>query len=105
MNNAHVYYPLNVIIVTFDKAIKTGPGINNISVNSSELPSETKMTYNSVSGNQLLIVPNSPINIPLSEPEGIPWQVHLPNDAVTDLSGNPLDQDYSWSFTMGGGAY
>jgi C1A family cysteine protease len=102
MSNENVNSPLSIITVNFDKEIKTGPSLQNISVMSSGVPSETKMTYNSVGGNTLYIALTSPIYISQDPGSGeILWQVHLPGDAVTDLSGNPLGQDYSWSFTSG----
>ena len=102
MSNEKVSSPLSIIIVNFDKEIKPGPGIHNIGVMSSGVPSETKMTYNSVGGSTLYIALTTPINISQDPGSGaILWQVHLPSDAVTDLSGNSLGQDYSWSFTSG----
>ena len=102
MTNANVNSPLSIIAVNFDKEIKPGPNLQNISVMSSGAPSETKMTYNSVGGTTLYIALTSPIYISQDPGSGaILWNVHLPSDAVTDLAGNPLGQDYSWSFTSG----
>ena len=91
-----VYTPLNVILVTFDKDIKPGPNFNNISVTTDM---EVRTTYNSVIGNSLQIV-FSTIPITLADPEGVVWQVHLFRDAVTNVQGRPMGQDYHWSFTM-----
>lgn len=102
MSGENVNSPLSIITVNFDKEIKPGPSLHNINVMSVGSPSETKMTYNSVGGNTLYIALTSPIYISQAPGSGeILWRVHLPSDAVTDQSGNPLDQDYSWSFTSG----
>lgn len=102
LNNEPVNYPLNLVRVIFDKEIKSGPGLNSISVMSTGAPSEAKMSFNSVSGNTLLIALTSPIYISRDPGAGkILWQAHIPADAVTDMDGNSLNQDYIWSFTTG----
>ena len=90
----NIYFPLSIITVKFDREIKPGPSLHNISVKSNEQPSETKMTYNTAAGDTLCIALTAPIYILHDGSGQIMWQVHLPSDAVTDLSGNPLGQDY-----------
>jgi C1A family cysteine protease len=101
MNHENVNYPnLSVVTVTFDQEIQLGPSSHSISVMSS---SESKMTYSSVNGNKLLILTGSPMmNYAYNGLEGTLWTVHLPSDSVMDKSGNPMDHDYTWSFTIFG---
>jgi C1A family cysteine protease len=95
-SNQNVNSPgLNMISVTFDQNIKPGPGFQEISVTSA---SESKFTYNSVSGNQLTIITSSPLESPGIG--GTLWTVRIPENAVTDQSGNPLEASYSWSFSV-----
>jgi len=101
-NNAPVNYTLGLIRVIFDKEIKPGPGLHNISVMSADAPSEVKMSFNSVSGNTVLVALISPIYISHDPGAGnVLWHAHIPADAVTDMHGNSLSQDYNWSFTTG----
>jgi hypothetical protein len=90
------YLGLSLVTAVFDADIKPGPGFSGISVSS---PGEQKYMLNSISGNTLSMVAATPFG---GELGGKVWTVHLPKDAVTDSSGNGLQQDYTWSFTVTG---
>ena len=92
------YLGLSVITVTFDTPIKTGPGLQGIAVTS---PSETKSIVTSTNGDQLQIFTATPLGS--TQLGGTDCSVHLPADAVVSQAlGNPLAQDYEWSFTVTG---
>lgn len=90
------YLGLSLVTAAFDADIKPGPGFSGISVSS---PGEQKYMLNSISGSTLSMAPATPFG---GELGGKVWTVHLPKDAVTDSSGNGLQQDYTWSFTVTG---
>ena len=98
-SNAHVnYLGLSVILVTFDRAIKLGPASGAITVTSS-MGSKTYMPM--VSGSQLKIVLSTPLSS--NQLGGTVWTVHLPATAILEtVYGDPMKQDYSWSFTVTG---
>ena len=97
--NAHVnYLGLSLIVVTFDRAIKLGPASGAISVTSS---SQSKTLMPMVSGSQLKIVLSTPLSS--NELGGTLWTVHLPATSILEtVYGDPMKQDYSWSFTVTG---
>jgi hypothetical protein len=92
------YLGLSMITVTFDVAVKAGSGLQGITVTS---PSEVKSIFTNINDKQLQIFTATPLGS--KELGGAIWYVHLPADAVlSQLLGNPLAQNYDWSFTVTG---
>jgi C1A family cysteine protease len=96
---AQVNTPLvPMVTATFDATIKMGPSFQGVSVTSD---SKTVSTFCTISGDQLQVFPATPLSA--GGLGGTTWHVHLPSDAVlSQTSGNPLQQDYDWSFTVSG---
>jgi C1A family cysteine protease len=89
---------LSAIYATFNCAIKLGPASGSIVVTS---PDESKMTISSAQGQKLRIVLATPLGS--HELGGTLWTVNIPATAVLETAlGNPMTQDYSWTFTVTG---
>ncbi len=92
------YLGLSLLTVTFDAAVKPGPGLSGITVSSS---SGVETVWPTVNGTQLVLATAGPLGS--NELGGTTWTVHLPADAVvSETLSNPLAQDYEWSFTVTG---
>ncbi len=88
-----------VLTVTYDAALKVGPGLLGITLSSG---SEVRTVYATVLGSVLQLVPSKPLGAGL-DLGGTTWHLHVPKDAVLSASlGNPLVNDYDVSFAVVG---
>ncbi|RUM89143.1 MAG: hypothetical protein DSZ23_03665 [Thermodesulfatator sp.] len=84
-----------VLKVHFKDQIKPGPGLADVVLASDD---ETRLVFVFIEGDTLLIPPGGPLTA--HETGGKKWTVKIPADAVTDIYGNSMEQDYSWSFVV-----
>ena len=90
-NNTNVL-PTKIITITFNEPIQAGSAYNNISMlNTNDNSSKDIIT--SISGNTLTITPT------YNWLQFVKYTLTIPQNSITDLSGNNLDTNYTTSFT------
>jgi hypothetical protein len=78
--------------VTFSEPISTGAGYENITL---KRGTTTVTTTKAISGNTLTITPTAAM------PKNTSHSVTIPANAITDLAGNTMTANYSFSFKTG----
>ena len=88
--------PDTTIRLTFDRPIKPGPGFRQVTLMSAH---ENAVFSGVVQDDSIIIAPEVSLLDPNPQDVGeVRWTVSIPQDAFTDLQGNPLEKDLAWSF-------